>query len=425
MPKASCHNITALKTAFREVARPWLVRVLKDADVDLGVSWYGVSLPLNPSKLLPRGARIRFASYLWLQPHHPARALADLPNLQRAVNLTDEHLTTFAASVRDSCMEVLRTGKNDDLELWIYNRAVLLDFVIDGPPEFRSELQQAAIGLRSALDSALLNTALAKLTGNVDLDAQVCASATDILSQAMRGAALTVNDVLGPSGCPHNANLMIPVRSKDDSLRHTSDLHNENWAVAERLWAGMPRHSQRLVVVAESDDAQHLGFWVPIVRGSAQEELPGGTAAFHNMVGSAVFKEGLPELIGFPSVITDRWRAHMNGDSFQESLFVALPFVVAQPPTGAPEVRAVLNVNAIPPQAEGWRRGYHREWLETARNRVAQFLEIACKALVIQDETRGGTHYESLRGSGTLWGSLPRLSAHKQAALLGTEDNDN
>jgi hypothetical protein len=66
----------------------------------------------------------------------------------------------------------------------------------------------------------------------------------------------------------------------------------------------------------------------------------------------------------------------------------------------------VLNVNVTARPGDGWERAVHDEWLQLARDQVAQLLEVAFKALVFMNEMMNGEMFPDLPEKCGRWGSL-------------------
>jgi hypothetical protein len=68
-----------------------------------------------------------------------------------------------------------------------------------------------------------------------------------------------------------------------------------------------------------------------------------------------------------------------------------------------------LNVNANPPDDDGWKRAYHREWLGIATDRVAPFVEVAHLAFLVKMAAKrmSGEEFLKLDTGSKNWDSLP------------------
>ena len=73
-------------------------------------------------------------------------------------------------------------------------------------------------------------------------------------------------------------------------------------------------------------------------------------------------------------------------NDFTEHMFVSIPLLVpdASAPTRTTLVAAIANVNADIDVEDGWRRAYHKEWLDVLIQRAAPFIEIAFYAAMLK-----------------------------------------
>src|SRR5208283_4757351 len=95
-------------------------------------------------------------------------------------------------------------------------------------------------------------------------------------------------------------------------------------------------------------------------------------------------------------------------------------------PLTEPTVPAVLNVNARPGTGGSWHRAYHKEWLDVAKTRVAEFVEVAFYAFLVKmgAQRRAGGPCPVVRTADG-WDSLPGFEnfiATKPPRIAGGRD---
>jgi hypothetical protein len=302
----------------------------------------------------------------------------------------------FIPHLRDHC-EALAEA-HPPLMPWILRRLAILEFHDASPLRTPPGLSDTEFALRRELLDVVIRGSRR--------DPSSAARARRLCNAALNGAAQATVGVLSRTGRAHaSASLMVQVRKQDvvpEAFRDP-ELASHNSQECGHLWQTLPARDV-LVVVSETDQASHLGFWVPTEQGREHHRLPGAPTAFFNLIGDAVFKADLPPVLGFDEAVGARWRAYMAG-SFGQRLFVSLPLVASSPDGQAPRAAlAVLNVNVDPiDPGDGWYRAYHPEWLAAAQDRAKAFVDIAyCATLV---EMRGRTGLAVL-GSGH-WVALP------------------
>ncbi|HNJ19228.1 MAG TPA: hypothetical protein PKI24_14950 [Nitrospira sp.] len=389
-----------------KVKQPAWLRWFRNADIALDKS--KESLPSQAGKFVRLGREItnemryRSAMWKWLHPANPTLCLDELSSLQKLTAFDHLDSKTFLRGLRDHCREFMR--QHPQLRLWIEKRNALLDFAIEQACDIPEQLSLTAIALRQAQNQTYGLISDGQSAQAIDMAGQIS-------ERAMYAAVQAVLNVLGKNktdACPASANLMVPCRVADlecDGFL-PNELARQNHARAARLWKHLAQPNKCLVVIAETAEAGHLGFWVPLDSGGSRLSLAGAPTAFIHQEGTAVFKDDLPLLQGVPDALAVEWTAYMKSE-FQEQMFVSLPFIVPKTDTvGGKLVAGVLNVNASPPSDDGWRRAYHKEWLALARKNIDQFVEVAFIVNKLKSKARTNQDLKIDTGS-SLWDSLP------------------
>lgn len=185
-----------------------------------------------------------------------------------------------------------------------------------------------------------------------------------------------------------SANVMVPLPRDVEPQWRGAALANKQRA--DRLWAHVGEYTGRLVVMAESPRANHLGFWVPAVTKQPGVRFPGATEAILGNA-STVIKDDLPKLEGASVPLQTDWENYMKNE-FTSDLFLSLPI---RPPGIASPV-AVLNVNINTGKGaeREWYRAYDDKWTRQAAEYSWEFIDLALR---------------SLRMSLTRFGNLPEL----------------
>jgi hypothetical protein len=312
---------------------------------------------------LSRGARFRTAAWLFLRPHPPL--WNNLDALATSVGVDHLNRVEFCRRLSDECYEVVRTYP--ELTSWVYRRMALLDWILHDRPLDPSRREEA-FSLRNGYDECVILSRL-------DADAAV-EEASRLCRAAIAGAANAVVDALADAA-GLSANLMIPLpRAVELPLRGAALTNKQR---ADRLWTHVGEHATRLIVIAESPGANHLGFWVPAITRQPGVRFPGATEAILGN-SSAVLKRDLPKLEGASVPLQADWEKYMLNE-FTNDLFVSLPI---RPPGIANPV-AVLNVNVnISNGAEReWYRAYAERWTRRAMDYSWNFVDLALRSLTM------------------------------------------
>ncbi|MFZ0680768.1 hypothetical protein [Candidatus Binatus sp.] len=383
----------------------WLALVASSEteDLKLEIGPLKIPFPARAFRIVGRSILLSEAARRWLRPNFPCLSVADLGRLQREAALDDVDLAAFASEIKYECLQLSRD--HPELMFWIRKRTALLDYILEPPKQPSSESLRGVIGLHQGLMQAV------SYVYSMDNMEAVAGMADDLSATALNAAAQEVCSILGKGPCYVNANLMVPLKMTNGSEPVFSPAGTT--AAVERsnkLWAGRTSAARCLMVVAETEDAGHLGFWVPLARTADGGDLPGAPTAYFRLSGDAVFKDDLPDLIGFADDLNRDWQDYIV-KHLHEDLFVSLPFLVpgAPPPSSATTVAAVLNVNVRPSDAESWRRGYHKEWKDIATGRAAPFIEVAFHAFLVKMEAyrRAGGSFVPLDTGVKPWNTLP------------------
>lgn len=387
--------------------RPWLGAIDESVDISMDLGPVKIGKLKDIFRNLTNESRYQYAAWKWLQPNPPTLGLKDLSGLKKFAGLDHLDLAAFLPSLGAYCTEMRR--QYPALKYWIQRRHSLIEYLLQPPLHVPEELRETEINLRHILIQVLSVFYQERFTEAVDLAKSLSALAMEAAARA----AFSVFAIDVKSRCPLSANLMVPTTLADANGPGyvPTSTAAKNAARAAELWRETTAH-RCLVIVAETAEAQHIGFWTPLVYGDKGNSLPGAPEAFQQMEGSAVFKEDLPPFAGFPAKVQAKWSAYML-NHFAEKMFVSLPLKVPTP-TGGTIVPAVLNVNAQPPDEDGWKRAYHKQWLSIARDRVAPFTEVAYHAFRVEIAANNKIARPfSLDTGSPAWDSLPGFIERK------------
>ena len=386
----------------RKRSRLWaLAAGAENQDVNLEIGPVKIPFPAGIFRYFARSSLRAEGAGRWLRPNSPCLGVEELGQLQSELGLTDIELRDFAKEIRYECLQLTRD--HPELALWVRRRCTLLDLVLEPPAQPSSDSVRAQIGLHQTLMQAV------SYVYSVSDTAAIVGMVDELSATALNAAAQEVCLILGKGAAYVNANLMVPLRPSSTVLNFNPGSRD---AVerAERLWQTRVTAEKCLMVVAETESAGHLGFWVPLARGPSGFDLPGAPAAYFRLAGNAVFKDDLPDLVGFSTALNQDWHDYVR-NYLHEDLFVSLPFLVpaAPPPSAATVVASVLNVNVRPNNADSWRRAYHKEWMEIATARAAPFIEVAMQAFMVKMEAYRRAHrdFVALDTGSAPWNTLP------------------
>jgi hypothetical protein len=287
------HDESSLSAYFRDNIGDgsWLenlssnVDAAQEVDVDLGKA--KIPLPLKIFRPLAISLSVTTAVSEVASTFIAESRDAGFARLRRAVLLTDLTERAFAEKLRDRCHELRYALPT--LSRWIQRQIALVDLRISPPSDMPSDSVRAAIALRHGLFEAMAVLPISP--------SAAAGLAGQILRNALRTAAFATCSVFGGE-CQVSANLMVPVR-RDRPLQSfaVDSPAAEAQARADTLWSVLDA-DRRLLVVAETKGAGHIGFWLPLASATNGEELPGARYAYRRMTGHAVFKDDLPPLEG-------------------------------------------------------------------------------------------------------------------------------
>jgi hypothetical protein len=367
MSVISSHDRDALKAYFdAQVSRPRWKPWLRGGDTlepSVTIPLAGVPVKIGGPRELFRtltlDSRAWFAAWHWLRPDGPYSTLDRLPSLRHQAGLDHLDSANFVLAVTANCREMAR--QHEPLGLWVRRRISLLEHAASPPHPVSHRYDRAAFLLRQTLFFADAPGGDAASVGaKLDLTAQVG-------QDALETAGALVAEALGVDAPQYSVNLMVPMRLRSregpdirPNNAEAATVAAENREKAAALWQTC-KADRCLTVVAETRNARHLGFWVPLCRGHHDADIPGAPRAFFRGEGFAVFKDDLPKVIGFDPGLADDWDRYMRRD-FQDSLFVSLPFSVPRTTGGTGDAMpiAVVNVNAIRSDDDtSWMRAYH------------------------------------------------------------------
>jgi hypothetical protein len=314
------------------------------------------------------------AAWRWLDPGSRL-SVGDLRVLQEQSGLEMLSSAIFAAQLAQDCFELISV--HPCLRLWGLRRIGLLESVFLPSRRLAAELADIGVALRRELliASRMAGQASTRLSVNT---ARIC-------SIALAASAHAVADIFRDgSSCQVSANLMLTGRHWAVPREHSSMATIQaNQRRATALWEGFDDFEETLVVVAETTEASHVGFWVPApVDDGGDTLIPGATTAFRRSQGSTVFRDDLPPLGVLPDAVKTAWYRYMQYQ-FQDDMFISLPLQAPMTDVGLRRAIAVVNVNVKMSDDRGWRRAYQQEWLERASERASEFAEIAYWAYVL------------------------------------------
>lgn len=333
-------------------------------------------------------------------------SLDALPAIQREAGLDHYARGAFVETLRYHCGLV--AVDHPQLARWIGTRQSLLDFRLTTAAEMPRELG----GLSAVFEVELVRASQFLWQGEhgVRLASKL---ADKLQTEALLAAGVALCSVMniGEQDQPPAVNLMIPIKAVGSEPGFSpNDCAKANVEHARRVWGGIPQKEieHYLVIVAETRDDEHLGFWVPTLKDHSRPPLPGAPVAFQHGHGTSVFKSDLPamEQLGFPRVLEKEWETYMERE-FREKLFVSIPLVLPGRGAGS-TVAGVVNINATPhDESRSWLRACHREWLQVAIDRVAPFARMAYYCHLLKAKALGPGWSPKVEIASKLFDGLP------------------
>jgi hypothetical protein len=222
------------------------------------------------------------------------------------------------------------------------------------------------------------------------------AYAMQALREILPAIAAKCRDVLNPAHAKAeqpvftNTNFMAIVDL--DEAVDVSDLPNKLGAYREypaarraaKLWKHLDRTTQRVfVVITDTDNDRHRGFWIPDVVDN-NLTVPGAPTAIRARRPDAVFADDLPTLGIGDSATKDDWQGYMEDRTekgFRDEMFISLPIFGLASRDGDPKPAGVVNVNCG--AGSYWPRAYSPAWLRIAAAAANPLLSLAWHAFVI------------------------------------------
>lgn len=337
-------------------------------------------------KLLPQ--KIEWAAWKWFQP--PSDKEDDwqrkLLNIRKSAQL--EHLQLWEFRDGIARQKDLWLKRHPVLKNWLRRRIAQLDWLCDGMDyshlgEFVKMAGRATTSLQR--DSMTLLALAIRFLDDLDGFKLEC---DRLASTALEMAGHCLGFLFANEEFKTCANLMVPFQNNSDNVPFylpPNSIHGMT-DTALRLWKHFNPASESLVVVAESEDAKDLGFWVPLCVSDEANYLPGAPEAFAQNRSNTVYRDDPPLLTsrGFTKHQQNCWYGFLE-NSFKERLFISIPLQIKLD-GGRTSTIAVFNVNAIPSteNQNGWSRAYHKEWLDIAQSCLAPMIHIAFEAIEIR-----------------------------------------
>lgn len=309
-------------------------------------------------------------AYDWVNPKNPMN-LEEARNRLRQID--DSERPTIEEKANLLILKCQAFGRNNSFSGWVKKRCALLEIFIDSPRVPDIEHTKPWIYLFRKLIKAFGELKTGKQTS-------AAASAFEVLQESLDVAAKHVSVILKKSYSKVSGNLMIPLgfdyQKKEPWF--PGEIPKANFQRALTVWGSWAKKATKcLVIVGETPKPSgYLGFWIPLIQ--REKHLPGAPFAFSKSRGSAVFKNDLPMLQGFPDTMKKRWFSYMKKD-FNEDMFLSIPLLNENNDT-----IAVFNINSVSSPDDGWKRAYHDEWLNIAINRASHYLALAYAAIIPQ-----------------------------------------
>jgi hypothetical protein len=370
------------ETTYKPPVRPWLgvSDTQRPDQVNPGLTLFKmirVALPSDAFRRVTLHGRYHYAAWNWIAPSMDF-TLAKLETLKANSGLGPVNTKEFVNQLAFASQRASR--RHPRLVNWIKLRTALLEFATfqnSGPsPEILSAIRAGVLGL-----SAQAYRQSRSLDDNPQRN----------LTRVLEAVVAEAQRLLSRSGnkCRASANLMLPI-TLDENIRNGTLPFVRNRGNAEKarmLWGKDAKHATRgLLVVAETELDEHVGFWVPILS-TARGTLPGACRAFRGGHGVAIFKRHLPNLtaLGFSAELNARWREYVLSHiepGMEHGLFVSIPVRGAD---NSERVIAVVNINANPFSSDDWFRAFHRDWLEVVEQNISPLAAICASSLFITD----------------------------------------
>jgi hypothetical protein len=360
------------------------------------------------------------AAYEWLKPES-TRTRDTLADLQSEVGLQKLKPGAFADELRHACESFRKAAPR--LTRHIDKR--LAELTVLKADTAAYHIPQLEIYQRKTLDAGMRAAAR---------DATGPANAMKALQEILPAIATKCREVLDPDhdkpGQPvfTNTNFMAIVDLAGTvgvpDIPSTLGAYREYPAAARaaKLWKDLDRTTKRVfVVITDTDNDRHRGFWIPDVMDN-NCTIPGAPTAMSTRRPHAVFADDLPTLgiIDAPTT-TDNWHSYMRDrteNGFRDDMFISLPIFARASQEGDHKPAGVVNVNCG--AGSYWPRAYSSEWLRIAATAAAPLLSLAWHAFAI--------HHAALYDQKDLFRTNPFVYAlppnAPQAHLLQSEEVD-
>jgi len=387
----SIHDIEGISRYFNQhIAKPWWkpwVGSIEAIVEGLEVPHLKAGTVGRAFRSLTFASRIKHATYWWCYPYEAdGQGLKRLTRILSAVGLDHEDRGRISDIIAGECHQLVL--EHPDLQRWLRSRISLLRFCTRAKSS--RELPDALYLLRNQY-TRVLNHAWSA-------PRRAFAEVKELVETALSGAAQSVAHELkhGEQRIVATASLMVPIQR--NSLERTVALLSRTSPEAptrhqrsQELWNGLVKdgNTTLLIVVAQTGNDDHTGFWVPHVANEALCYLPGAPHAIARGSGDVVFTRDLPKLTsrGFAPELHRKWTRYVE-DHVGGAHFVSVPLLVPRTNSangGSSVVTGVLNVNAFPgTEADWWFRALHEEWLSRAQKSAAPFIEVAVNAILIK-----------------------------------------
>ncbi len=412
------HDKEALRTAFAALPLPGRSALVAAGRLALKVIFASDEKLNDVDRALggrDEGTAFERAAHQWLNPDSPW-TVNTLAGCQDAVGLKKIAKGVFAKGVWHAC-ELLKQS-NPGLARHIDKRMAELELV-DNTVSY--QIPELELYQREVLDAAMRAAAR---------QADSAAEANQVLKDLLPAIAAKCREVLDPGRNSEQvytntnfmaiANLPELTRMRDVPNKLDYEYRSEPAAVrAAKLWKDLdPRARQVFVVIADTDNDRHRGFWLPHIV-EDNRTIPGAATAIHLRRPDAVFADDLPILGVGGAATRTQWELYMTDKSeagFRDDMFISLPIFGRATRQGDLQKAGVVNVNCGP--GSYWPRAYSADWLRLAAAAAGPLLSLAWHAYVIQ--------HAALTGSSDLFRTNPFVyalpSKSPKASLPPTED---
>jgi hypothetical protein len=387
------HDRGALQTAFAGLPTPKPGMLIQSGRLGLKVVkplLRGLELDAVDRMLggLAKDRAFERAAHQWLDPASPW-TIATLGACQESVGLKKLSKRAFAEGVRHVCEQLKQRAPT--LSRHIDKRVAELEFVDNAINYLIPELE---LYQRDVLDAAMRAATQQALSAT---------DANQVLKDILPAIAAKCREVLDPEhGTSEqvftNTNFMaivelnqsVRVRDVPKKLGMFGDQPAAHRAA--KLWKDLDRKTERVfVVITDTDNDRHRGFWLPDVI-EDNRTIPGAATAMQARRPDAVFADDLPTLGVGGRATKDQWELYMTDkteEGFRDEMFISLPIFGRASRKGDPKKAGVVNVNCGP--GSYWPRAYSAEWLRLAAAAAGPLLSLAWHAYAVQHAALNAT----------------------------------